>query len=72
MNETATEPKVQTRRGWLIAPGRVRQLLLDTAQKTRAHKFTRVSADTLNNLDARLRALCAEVVRSAPSKGKTL
>lgn len=56
----------------LISPSKVRRYLLDTAKKTRAHKFTRVSQETLDAAEAAVRSFCARHVAAAPSKGVTL
>lgn len=50
----------------------VREFLLETAAQTRAHKFSRVSEATLTDINARVMNKCLELVRTAPSKGKTL
>lgn len=49
----------------------VREFILETA-KTRAHKFTRVSEETLVHINEVVRTACIGVVKRAPSKGKTL
>jgi hypothetical protein len=50
----------------------VREFLLETAAQTRAHKWNRVSEATLVDINARVMTKCLEIVRTAPSKGKTL
>jgi len=50
----------------------VKQYLLDHASKTRHHKFTRVSEDTLMKVEAATRSACQSIVAAAPSKGQTL
>lgn len=66
------------RRARLLNPTRflnraaVREFLLETAAQTRAHKFTRVSEATLVDINARVMNKCLEVVRSTPSRGKTI
>ena len=50
----------------------VRSFLLETAAQTRAHKFSRVSEATLVEINARVMTKCLELVRTAPSRGKTL
>ena len=64
--------KVRTRTPRMISPSCVRRFMLDHARKTRAHKFTRVSADTLAQIEGRVREYCACIVERAPSKGVTL
>lgn len=56
----------------LINQSNVRKLLLETAAQTRAHKFTRVSKDTLNLANAAVRQFVVNHIKSVPSKGKTL
>lgn len=56
----------------LIRPKNVRQYLLDYAAKTRHHKFTQVSPDTIDRIEAATRSACKAIVTAAPSKGKTL
>ena len=46
--------------------------MLEIAAKTRAHKFTRVSQETLDRVEAGARAVIRSIVIAAPSKGKTL
>lgn len=67
-----SEVKCKTRVARLISPTHVRRLLLDTAAKTRAHKFTRVSLETLALVESGVRSHCARIVQQAPSKGVTL
>ena len=56
----------------LITVKSVKQYLLDHASKTRHHKFTRVSEDTLMKVEAAVRSACQSIVAAAPSKGQTL
>jgi hypothetical protein len=56
----------------LISPTRVKQYLLDTAAKTRHHKFTQVSQETLDKVEAAARSAARTIVASAPSKGKRI
>ncbi|HEV2391061.1 MAG TPA: hypothetical protein VG146_01725 [Verrucomicrobiae bacterium] len=55
----------------LINREHVRALLLDLA-KARAHKYTRVSEETLLTVNEIVRAHCVYHVGRFPSKGKTL
>lgn len=50
----------------------VKRRLLQYAKDTRAHPFTRVSEQTLANLEAVVEARIRYHVSSQPSKGKTL
>jgi hypothetical protein len=56
----------------LITVKSVKQYLLDHASKTRHHKFTRVSEDTLMKVEAATRSAVKAIVAAAPSKGQTL
>lgn len=56
----------------LTSPKNVKQFLLDYAAKNRHHKFTRVSQETLDRVEAAARSACKTIVTSAPSKGATL
>lgn len=56
----------------LLCRSKVKAYLLDHAKKSRHHKFTRVSADTLDKLEAVIRQACRTHVDKMPSKGTTL
>lgn len=56
----------------LLCRSKVRTYLLDHAKKTRHHKFTRVSAETLDKLEAVIREACRRHVGGHPSSGTTL
>lgn len=56
----------------LISKSKVKRYILDFASTNRAHKFTRVSQETLDKVEAAARAAAKSIVTSAPSKGKTL
>ncbi|HEY3898967.1 MAG TPA: hypothetical protein VGM54_10160 [Chthoniobacter sp.] len=56
----------------LLSPTHVRKFLLESAKRERAHKFTRVSKETLEHLESSMRAKCLDLVKRAPSKGVTL
>jgi len=56
----------------LINREHVRQFLLDQAGKTRAHRYTRVSEDTLIAANEHLRHFLVQHVAKMPSMGKTL
>jgi hypothetical protein len=51
---------------------KVKKYILEYAANNRAHKFTRVSQETLDRVEAAARAACKAIATSAPSKGKTL
>jgi hypothetical protein len=50
----------------------VRQFLLDFAKANRAHKFERVSAETLLEVNEAVRHILMAKVRQLPSKGRTI
>lgn len=54
----------------------MREFLLNRAKETRFHAFTRVSAETMDVLEVRLKdrlvELCDEHIKRQPSKGTTL
>jgi hypothetical protein len=50
----------------------VRKFILEYAAANRAHKWTRVSRETIERVEAEARAICIRIVGSAPSKGVTL
>ena len=56
----------------LINKSQVKKFILEYAAANRAHKFSRVSQETLDKVEAATRAACKAIVTSAPSKGKTL
>ena len=56
----------------LINKSKVKKYILDYAANNRAHKFTRVSQETIDRVEAAARATAKAIVLSSPSKGKTL
>lgn len=56
----------------LINREHVRKFLLDFAKQHRAHKFSRVSEETLRLANEMLRQWCIGHVNRMPSKGQTL
>lgn len=56
----------------LINRSKVKRYILDYASENRAHKFTRVSQEALDKVEAAARSAARSIVTSAPSKGKTL
>lgn len=65
----------QEKTQWLNTPfinrSAVRRFLLERAE-SRAHKFERVSEDTLRQINELVRSWCINHVARFPSKGKTL
>lgn len=50
----------------------VKNFLLEHAAATRAHKYQRVSLETLRDINNAVRAVMISKVRTLPSKGKTI
>jgi len=74
MNACMAESRVVSRinRTRFLNRAQVRRFLLDWAKGTRAHKFTRVSEETLITINELVRQWCVNHVRRLPSKGKTI
>jgi len=49
-----------------------RKAILEVAKATRHHPFTRVSSETLFDLEEFVRQKIRAIVQAAPSKGKTI
>ena len=56
----------------LISTSKVKRYILEFAATNRAHKFSRVSQESIDRVEAAARAAAKAIVTSAPSKGKTL
>ena len=56
----------------LINKQSVRRFLLDYAQRSRAHKFTRVADSVYDQMEAVLRDKCRQLVHAQPSAGRTI
>ena len=56
----------------LLNKTHVKKFALDYANANRAHKFERVSAQFIEEIESQLRLVIAGRVQSHPSKGKTL
>ena len=56
----------------LTKQSQVKKFILDFAANNRAHKFSRVSQETLDRIEAAARSAARAIVTTAPSKGKTL
>jgi hypothetical protein len=57
----------------LITRATVKKYLLDRAKALRPHHpFTRVSAEALDTIEARVRNICDEAIRSHPAVGQTI
>ncbi len=69
--QPSTKPRVLNPTRFLCR-SEVRKFLLHEAARTRAHKFTRVSEETLIEINEHIRACLVSYVRRLPSKGKTI
>ena len=57
----------------LIAKSLVKKYLLERAKQLRpSHPFTRVSAEALDTIEARVRNICDEAIRSHSAVGQTI
>jgi predicted neutral ceramidase superfamily lipid hydrolase len=56
----------------LISTSKVKRYILDYAGANRSHKFSRVSQEAIDKVEAAARSAAKAIVTSAPSKGKTL
>jgi hypothetical protein len=66
-------PKTKTHTmNTLINKSKVKRFILEFAEANRAHKFSRVSQETIDRVEAAARSACKAIVTQAPSKGKTL
>jgi hypothetical protein len=61
-----------TKMNTLINKSKVKKYILEFAEANRAHKFSRVSQEAMDKVEAAVRSACKGIVTSAPSKGKTL
>lgn len=68
---TDTKTKSFMTRTPLLNRKAVKRLALEMA-KNRAHKFTRVSAEFLVDMDSRLRGMIVSHVSNLPSRGMTI
>jgi len=56
----------------LINKQNCRKFLLEYAERSRHHKFTRVGKDAFDTIESQLRNVMRNLVDSQPSKGKTI
>jgi len=56
----------------LINRAKVKRIALEIAAVERSHKFTRVSKDFLDNVEAELKNVIRSKIKALPSKGKTI
>lgn len=69
--EEAKVKKANVQKTPLLCRSAVKKLALEIA-RNRSHKFTRVSAEFLCDMDARLRGMIISHVHGLPSKGMTI
>lgn len=56
----------------LINKRNVRRFLLEYAQRSRSHRFTRVADSVYDQIEATVRDKCRQQVNCQPSAGKTI
>jgi hypothetical protein len=56
----------------IVSPSKIRDLALAVSKEARQGKFTRVSKDFLDRIEAKTYALVVAEVKAHPSVGKTL
>ena len=56
----------------LINKKNTRRFLLEHAERSRAHRFTRVADCVYDQIELALRDKCRDIVRSQPSAGRTI
>lgn len=56
----------------ILNQARVKRLALDIARRQRTHKFTRVSQEFIQRIDASLKVLIVREINALPSKGRTI
>lgn len=71
-NESTEKSVTIARQASVINRTEVRRRILQFAADTRHHAFTRVSEETLTQIEAQVEAAIRRLVESAPSRGKTL
>ncbi len=50
----------------------IRRFLLEYAERSRAHKFTRVADGVFDQIEGVLREKCRQIVHAQPSAGRTI
>ena len=56
----------------LINKQNTRRFLLEHAERSRAHRYTRVADGVYDQIELAVREKCRDIVRSQPSAGKTV
>lgn len=56
----------------LINKQNVRRFILEHAERSRAHRYTRVADGVYDQVELAVREKCCEIVRTQPSAGRTI
>ena len=56
----------------LINKQNIRRFILEHAERTRAHRFTRVAECVYDQIELTVRDKCRDIVRAQPSAGRTI
>ena len=56
----------------LINKQNIRRFLLEHAERSRAHRYTRVADCVYDQIELAIRDKCRDIVRSQPSAGRTI
>ena len=56
----------------LINKQNIRRFILEHAERTRAHRFTRVAECVYDQIEIAVRDKCRDIVRTQPSAGRTI
>jgi hypothetical protein len=70
--DTFIRDQIRTRVSQFINKAACKQYLMDYADQTRHHKFSRVDSEIFNELNAVLRKHMRTIISRNPSFGKTL
>lgn len=66
------EGGIRTRVSMFINKAACKQFILDYANQTRHHKFSRVDSEIFAELNAVIRKHCKQIVARQPSMGRTI
>ncbi len=70
--DTFVRDQIRTRVSQFVNKAACKQYLMDYADQTRHHKFTRVDSEIFDELNAVLRKHMRSIISRNPSFGKTL
>ena len=56
----------------LINKQNIRRFLLEHAERSRAHRYTRVADCVYDQIELAIRDKCRDIVRTQPSAGRTI